>query len=218
MTRYTYPCNDQQQFCVNVPVPGPPPAALQPSDVQTTTSDGIIIEELDDLQDLAYDADIEVRQPDEYDEAESEDEAPVSHRGALPLNEANLAEHFRRLNCDAGCGAGETQYSGGALVRPKVISRKRNRSESAGSISDEGLVPFLDTMPRKKRQARRTEEHLPPQSPSFDDFNNSTSPLEYSPVTTRSAGCNSTPVVFRETQPGLDAVLDSEDLMDIDRE
>jgi len=182
----------------------------------TEDTDGLVIEELGDGFDMAYDADIEIRQPDEYDEPDSDDETSVSLLAILPLNEANLAEHFRRLNCDPSQSEFNDFRAGeGLLARPKSISRKRNRRPSLGSLSDEQSGMLMDHTPRRKRQARQVE--LPAhRSSSLDNFNASLSPPDYSPVTTRSLQHTSTPVDYMQARNGSKRNIDNNDSMDID--
>lgn len=183
---------------------------------QDREPDGVTIEELEDGLEMEYDADIEVRQPDEYDEADSEDEPPVSLLGIMPLNEANLAEHFRRLNCDPNQRLfSDVVDRDGPGSRPMSISRKRNRSRSMESVSDVHSGTYMGNRPKRRRPTRRIGEPFHRRS-SIDDFNASTSPPEYSPVTTRSLNHVATPLQYHQTPPRVEAALEISDRMDID--
>lgn len=184
---------------------------------QAIGNGGVIIEELEDGQDMGYDADIEVRQPDEYDEAESDSGTPVSLFGTLPLNEANLAEHFRRLNCNVNQAmtfeGGQANIGG--FPRPIGVSRKRRRSESIESMSDHINGAFVDVRPKRRRQIRKVEDARH-RSSSVDGLNASTSPLEYSPEAIRSLDRITTPLDYEREQPSLQALMERGDDMDID--
>jgi hypothetical protein len=142
-------------------------------------SDNITIEELSD-EDYAYDGDIEVIRPDQYEEADSDtggvDSPPILHQDSTYW-QARLAEKLTALNCGS-----DTNESQDNTDRPP--SRKRRSREpvtepgldkAARSMSaDLEVVEVKDgsdaaprvKRPRRKSRRSRTSERIIHKLPS----------------------------------------------------
>lgn len=122
------------------------------------------IEELDSVHDPAYDADIEVRRPDEYSEPDSEPEggpAAVAVDSPTMTNPASLADDFGKLRCSPRSDERRRGIRRASGVR-SMGGTKHKRVHSESLLSETELDEPLDEreVNDQDRSVRRQKRRL----------------------------------------------------------